>query len=183
MRDYKSILVKWLALNESDEEIRKKLLGFLHEEVKKGFDVLTRIAIQELERTIGDKVYLDKVKDTLEMLLAFSAYGGYMLYLVENNLDPEKLALNKKEETNKLGAEWVQNYDKDQCKSLLLTIDPIISMFMEKGKQGRMNHLFLLFPDSMKLPYKDMAQIDTFLNWIAHQGYIFGILENNLSKK
>ena len=180
MKDYKSILVKWLALNESDEETRKKLLSYLHEEVKKGLDVLTRIAINELERTLENKEFFLKIKDTVEGLVAFSAYGGYMLYLVENRIDPEKADLSHKKQTAKLGTTWTENYQKDQCKEFLLSIDPIISMFLEKGKQGRMNQLFLRFPECMAISYKDIGQIDTFLNWASHQGYIFGIIEQNL---
>ena len=62
MKDYKSILIKWLALNESGDETRKELFGYLHPEIKKGFDVITRIAEEELERNFSYLEFFRKIK-------------------------------------------------------------------------------------------------------------------------
>ncbi len=178
MKDYKDFLNKWSALSAGGKELRKRLLDRLHEEVKKSFDVITRITIEEISTRIGNKQYLEKTRSILEGLSAFSIFGGYLLYLVENNIDPEKVDLVQRESSKGIGRIWVSEQKKDSMKKMLTEIDPIISMFILKAKEGRMNQLFASFPETMQESYKDIALIDKFLNWAGHQGFLVGKIEN-----
>lgn len=179
--DYKSIWIKWVAMMQLDLKSRREMLALLHTEVTKGFDVVTKIAVEEIESNIADKEKLETCMEAIEEYIAFSVYGGYMLFLITHSIDPQTMNLLAQESTNGLGSEWVKNYDIDMNKSLLEKIDPILSLIMEKETQEKMNRLLVEFKDLAELKYKDMNLIEAFINWSAHQGYILGMLENELS--
>lgn len=164
-----------------DLKSRREMLALLHTEVTKGFDVVTKIAVEEIESNIADKEKLETCMEAIEEYIAFSVYGGYMLFLITHSIDPQTMNLLAQESTNGLGSEWVKNYDIDMNKSLLEKIDPILSLIMEKETQEKMNRLLVEFKDLAELKYKDMNLIEAFINWSAHQGYILGMLENELS--
>jgi len=179
--DYKSVWIKWAAMMQLDLKSRRELLALLHTEVTKGFDVITKIAAEEIEGNISDKDNLRTFMDAVEEYIAFSVYGGYMFFLITHSIDPQTMNLLAQESTNGLGSEWVKNYDADMNKSLLEKIDPILSLIMEKETQEKMNRLFVEFKDLAELKYKDMNLIEAFISWSAHQGFILGMLENDLS--
>lgn len=184
MKDYKSLYVKWLAFFQLPEKERIDIVNQLHDEVKKGFDVITRLAIEELESEISDKGLYQKIKAFLEGQIAFSVYGGYLLFLIDNGIDPEKAKLKERVETSMLGTEWMMYYESSLMnKGLVMNIDPISSLFLEKGTQGRLNLLFLQFPELMKITCKEANALEKFLNWGAHQGYILGMLEEKIKTK
>src|SRR3989338_198224 len=149
MTDYKATLVKWMALFQLDEKSRKEILDSLHPEIKKGFDIITKLAIEELEKQTDNKEFFKKAAETIETLLAFSVFSGYMLYLIENHIDPVKENLSQRESTKSLGTEWMMHYEVDQGNKLLSSIDPIISQMLQMGTGGWMNQLFLQFPECM----------------------------------
>ena len=179
--DYKSVWIKWVAMMQLELKSRREMLALLHTEVTKGFDVITKIAAEEIEGNISDKENLKTFMDAVEEYIAFSVYGGYMFFLITHSIDPQAINLLAQESTNGLGGEWVRNYDADMNKSLLEKIDPILSLIMEKETQEKMNRILVEFRDLAELKYKDMNIIETFINWSAHQGYILGMLENELS--
>ncbi len=179
--DYNSIWIKWVAMMQLDLKSRREMLASLHTEVTKGFDVVTKIAVEEIEGNISNQANLKIYMEAIEEYIAFSVYGGYMLFLITHNIDPQVMNLLAQESTNKLGSKWVKNYEIDMNKSLLEKIDPMFSLIMEKGTQEKMNMLLVEFEDLADLKYKEMNIIETFINWAAHQGYILGILENELA--
>lgn len=183
MKDYQSILIKWMALFDVDEKIRKEILDSLHEEVKKGFDVITKVALEELGVKFKDDTNFPRIKTIIESLLSFSVFGGYMLYLISMAVDPVIKQLYKNEKTVELGNVWMDNYQKDQGKSLMMKIDPIIAHFIEKMKDTRMNQLLLSYPEIIDLSYKKVSEIEKFLNWAGYQGIIIGLLEEKLNNK
>lgn len=180
MKDYKSILVKWMVLFQLPEKDRKEMLDALHPEIKKGFDIITKLAIEELEKQSSQKDFFQMTKDMVETFIAFSVFSGYMLYLIENHIDPVKETLSTRESTKSLGTEWMMHYEVDQGNKLLSSIDPIISQMMQMSTGGWMNQLFFRFPQCMDSPYKSVTDIEKFINWSAHQGYLFGLLEQQL---
>lgn len=180
MKDYKSTLVRWITLGQLSDKDRKEILDNLHPEIKKGFDIITKLAIEELEKQTDNKEFSNKAKDTIETLFAFSVFGGYMLFLIENHIDPAKETLSTRESTKSLGTEWMMHYEVDQGNKLLSSVDPIISQMMQTGTGGWMNQLFLRFPECMDYTYKTVSNVEKFINWSAHQGYLFGILEQQL---
>lgn len=180
MEDYKSIFVQWTGLLNQDIKSRKQFLEFLHLETQKGFDVIVRIAIEELEQQVTEKPLLEKIRQELETSFSVCVFSGYLLFLVSSEIDPKKENLVARSQTNELGSVWIQNYEKDQGKSLLLKIDPILSLFLEKTKQSEMNKIMYVFPEIIKSSYEQIGKIETFLNWAVHQGFILGILEQEL---
>lgn len=180
MKDYESIWTKWMELLSQDIKSRKQFLDYLHFETQKGFDVIVRIAIEELEQQILDKPLLEKIRADLEFSLSVCVFSGYILFLVSLEIDPKKENLVARSQTNELGNVWIQNYEKDQGKSLLLKIDPIFSLYLEKTKQSEMNKIMYAFPEIIKSSYEQIGKIETFINWAAHQGFILGILEQEL---
>lgn len=149
--------------------------------MKKGFDVITRISVEELESKISDKKFFEEVRKYLEQIISFAVFGGYLLYLVEHQIDPKIKELSKSKSTEGLGSRWMEEYEKDRGESMLTQIDPIIGLFIEKGKQSRLNQLAVFYPKIMEVTYKVMLEIDTFINWVSMQGYVFGLLETSLN--
>lgn len=182
MKDYKSIWIKWLVFFEAEPDLRKQLLDSLHDEVKKGFDVITRISTEELEHHLDAQIF-GRIKTLFEMLVSYSVFGGYMLNLIYSGIDPKEKKLFSFKETSLLGSTWMEHYQKDQGKSLLLGIDPLISLFLDGAKQSRMNQLLLSYPDLQTVPHKQIGVIDNFLSWSSHQGYILALLEQKLINK
>ena len=180
MRDCKSIWERWYTLINTDSA--KKTLDLLHLEVHKGFDVITQISIEELQNKLKKELF-DSIKEDLEMSLAICIWNGYALFLTDNNLDPVKDNFVARTETNELGNKWMENYTKDQSKELLMNIDPVLSMFLEKVMQNELNKLFYTKPEVADSPYKEVGHIENFYIWASHQGYILGLLENQLQKK
>src|SRR3989344_3803771 len=95
--NYKDIWVKWMAFLEQDLEFRNEILNNLHQEVKKGFDVLVKISLEELEANIGNKSGIfSKIKPMVEEKLAFSVWSGYSLFLIEQGIDPINAKLSQR---------------------------------------------------------------------------------------
>jgi len=130
-----------------------------------------------------DKDFWKEILSTIEALLSFSVWGGYMLFMIAKSIDPVKERLHEIKSSSDLGNKWIENYQKDQSKSLISEINPILSLFLEQGKQGRMNQLLLAHPEITKKSYKEIKQIEKFLYWAALQGYILGLLEIKLYKE
>ncbi len=180
MKDYVTIWTEWMKLLNKDVKSRKQFLDSLHFETQKGFDVIVRIATEELEQQVSDKHLLKKINEELEFSLSVCVLSGYLLFLVSLEIDPKKENLIARTQTNKLGNVWIENYDKDQGRSLLLKIDPILSLFLEKTKQSELNRMIYIFPEVIKFSYEQVGKIETFLSWASHQGFILGILEQEL---
>ncbi len=180
IKDYELIWTQWMQQLGQDIKSRKEFLDSLHFETQKGFDVIVRIATEELEVQVLDKQLLGKIRQELEFSLSVCVLSGYILFLVASEIDPKKENLVARTQTNELGNTWIKNYEKDQGRSLLLKIDHILSFFLEKTKQNELNRIIYVFPDVIKLSYEQFGKIETFLNWTAHQGFILGILEQEL---
>lgn len=181
MTDYKSVWVKWIAFLNMDLKFRKNFLESLHVEVTRGFDVVAKIGIEEIEANFDDKKMLGEIKSDVERILSVSVWAGYSLFLIHKGIDPEEKNLVASKKTNKLGQVWMENYERDQNKSLLTKIDPFISILIEKQTDLQMNMLFLNFPKIQRGPYFQISNIATYANWAAHQGYIFGMIEAELN--
>lgn len=182
MIDYTSVWIKFVAFFEIDEALRQKVINNLHDEVKKGFDVLTKVSMEELEHILPKELY-KAINNELEQILALSVFQGYVLFLISNNIDPEKNKLSVVKSTQEVGRAWMQEYEKDKAKSLIEEIDPVISMYLEKSKQARMNQLLSVHSEINDRSYKEISSIDKFINWILHQGYLLGYLERILNIK
>ncbi|MEN9328586.1 MAG: hypothetical protein RI947_1394 [Candidatus Parcubacteria bacterium] len=180
MKDYSTLWEDWATAVESTGEEKQKLIESVHDEVKAGIDAIVKAAAEELSKRLEGGYMKDEEQVTKEVL-AVTVWSGYLLYLTDNNIDAVKLKLNEVKATEELGSTWMEQYDKDQNKSLLMEIDPVISMFLEKLKQSKISYLLSKFPELMSKSYKRVSDSETFINWAAHQGYILGMLESKLS--
>lgn len=176
--DYKSAWIRWVTLYNSDLSERKKLLESLHPEVRKGFDIVVKIAYEEISTQVKD---LKVLKDDIEFGLSSLVFKGYLLFLVTQEIDPFESNLIANEKTNELGNLWMQNYEKDQDRSIIEKIDPIISIVMQNEKDNQFIILLKEHDDISKMPYSSIRLLELFYTWAIHQGFIFGMIENDLS--
>lgn len=180
MTDYKEIYIKWLAYFEIDENARLEIYNNFHEEIQKAFEIIVTIAIEELEHAMADKMFYQKIKSLLEEQFFIFMVAGYILYLITNKIDPDKENLKNRETTSGVGSEWMREYDKDQLKTLLEAIDPILQLFLYQQAENRMNYFFLHHPEIMHMSYKEVSKLEKIMKWTIGQGYIFGELEKKL---
>lgn len=180
MKDYKAIWQKWYTLLNTNAS--QQTLDSLHIEVRTAFDIISQVGLEELQHHLNQQ-FFEQIKNTLKLSLTLCIWNGYALFLVENNLDPIKDNFIAKEETNELGNEWMENYNKDKFKNAIMEIDPVLSMFLEKAIQNEMNKLIAEQPTVLNSSYKEIGHIENFYTWSCHQGFILGMLENKLQKK
>ncbi len=176
--NYKSAWTRWVALCSSDLSERKKLLENLHPEVRKGIDIVVRIAYEEISSQVKD---LKILQDDIELGLSSLVLKGYLFFLVTQEIDPFESNLIASNKTNELGNVWMENYEKDQGRSIIEKIDPIISIIMQNEKNNQFIMLLKEHDDISKMPYNNIRLFELFYSWAIHQGFIFGMIENNLS--
>jgi hypothetical protein len=182
-KNYEDIWKRWLLFLTVDIKKRKEILDAIHIEVKQGFDVVIKIAVEESEQQIENKVLFGEIKNFYEASLSLCVFYGYSLFLVDNHIDPIKENLLINSETNELGNRWMEEHEKDQHRELILKIDPILSLFLEKIKQDELNKMLVEYEMLRSASYRDVNMLDTFLNWSSHQGFILAMLEFSLIKK
>ncbi|MBD3362334.1 hypothetical protein GF362_01285 [Candidatus Dojkabacteria bacterium] len=180
MQNYENTFVKWMAFFQAKSNVRKKVVDSLHPEVRRGFTAIMRIAIEEIKARVENYSDFENIEEVLKQLLINSVFAGYMLFCIRNSKDPIELKLNENDSTTKIANIWIEKQKKDNCVELMKKIDPFMIMLIEKGKQARMNQITVSYPDIIKLPYKDVFELDRFFIWSSIQGYIFGMLEQNL---
>ncbi len=179
MKDYQALWIKWEAILSSDIKEQKDLLDSLNIEVKKGFDVIVRIASEELIAQTDKK--LESYKEDLEKNLAILAFSGYLLYLVQSSTDPKESNLVAKTSTSELGTTWMESFEKDKGIRYVEQIDPVFSLLLDSRKQSCIDSLMNEKKDLAQLPYQLIHMIELYFLWTAQQGYIFGIIEQELS--
>ena len=130
MRDYKAIWEKWQTLLSQNIKFRNEILTSLHIEVSKGFDVIVTVASEQLGLELKNTVNTTDLGSKIESHLAFLAFGGYMLFLISEGVDPIEKNLIARHETNELGNVWTKNQEKDNGISLIQKVDPIMAIFL-----------------------------------------------------
>jgi hypothetical protein len=179
MKDYQAIWIKWEALLSSDIKERKDLLDNLNIEVKKGFDVIVRIATEEIISQSNNKFV--NIKEELEKNLAILAFAGYLLYLVQSGTDPKEANLVAKTSTSELGTVWMESFEKDKGIGYVEQLDPVFSLLLDSRKQSCIDSLMNKEKELPQLSYQLIHMMELYFLWTAQQGYIFGIIENELS--
>jgi len=181
MKDYLSILIKWTALNESNILAQKELLNDLNIEITKGFDVITRITNEEVDSQTGER--FKNHANNMENVIAQLIFAGYKLFLIQGNIDPKEKNLIAETSTNVLGNVWMENFEKDQSKSLFEKIDPILSLMMEREVRNKLTAILQSDNTSDSTTYKVSFIIENLLVWAINQGYILGIIEHDLTNR
>jgi|GEM_PF-703941 len=179
--DYNELWTKLVVFFDAKPEERSNFVEKLHSEITSGFDTITKISMEEIEKKIQDAELFSQIQELVEAQLAFSVMTGYVAYLFVKDVDPEKEKFKDREKTGKIGEEWTKSQTKNQTKEYLKDIDFVVSMLLEKSTGGRINQILLNHPESKDTPYIDMALIETFLNWSAHQGFVLGLIEHDLN--
>jgi len=173
--DYNSIWIKWNALFNSEIYIQKNFIESIHIEVAKGFDIISKIATESIEsHSPSFKKHINSIGE----LTALLTIKGYALYLISHNIDPEKKNLIASKETGELGNRWMENQEKDQGLTLMTRIDPILSVLLHHESKSTLDNFLSNNSEFDKTPYSEISIANLFFGWAIHQGYIFGILEN-----
>jgi hypothetical protein len=180
MIDYKTIWSQWTNFFEKDFDVVKPIINSFHIEVQNGFNVITSLSLEQLDKSLNANIEFKKAREDIESALLFSVIGGYLLFLISTSIDPFKNKLRLNEKTSRLGEAWMNEYKKDQTLSYILKIEPIVSLFLEKGNQSRINILLIQDPRLWNVEYKNIKKIEQFINWASYQGYILGLLEQSL---
>lgn len=181
--DYTQLWDRWAALTMLSEDDRKSLLGKLHQEVISGVQALAGLAANEMA-TVLDEAKYDKKDAYIEAVSPVAALGaldGYLLALMERNINPQTAHLAGNDSVKGLGERWSTVYKKDQCASYLDAIDPIIMLLLQKIQELRVNQALSFHPEIVELPYKTAEKLHQYLGWCVHQGYVLGILEQELT--
>lgn len=177
---YNSVWLKWSLLNNQDIKERKDLISNLNVEVKKGFDVVVRIGFEEAVNQTGD--LLPPYKEYVEQSLALLVFAGYTLFLVANSSDPVAENLVAQTSTARLGEVWMESFEKDKGLSYVEKIDPILALLMEEEKNRHLLFITQQKEDIRNAPFEKVSHLGMYFSWAIQQGYIFGMIEQDLYK-
>lgn len=180
--NYTQLFDRWVALTTLSEKDRGDLLNNLHEEVVSGTQTLGALACSEMGRVLDEakyearNVYLEAVAP----VVAMAALDGYLLALIEREVNPQTEELAFRESTKGLGNKWSTQFQKDQSRSYIDKIDPILVMILQKIQELRINQALSFHREVIDLPYKVTEQLHQYIGWCVHQGYVLGVMEQEL---
>lgn len=182
MTDYKQLWDRWVALTTLSEDDRKNLLSRLHGEVISGVQALATLATDEMGKILDDAKYpqRDAYLEAIAPVAALGALDGYLFALMERGVNPQTASLATNERTNELGNRWSKAYEKDQNASYFDAGDPIVMLLLEKIQDLRINQALSFHDEIVELPYKVTEHLHQYLGWCVHQGYVFGVMEQEL---
>lgn len=179
MKDYVDIWTRWIAFLQSDLTTRKEVLDSLHLEVRQGFSIISKVSLEEVQHNFSNEGFFHTLESDLDTALQYAIWCGYTLFLMSEGIDPVEDNLISKSQTNELGNMWMEHYEKDKTNSLLVEIDPILSLFLQNVSQSQFNQLFV--GKKIDISYEKASQLIAFLQWTAYQGYVFGMIEKKLN--
>lgn len=178
MKDYSSIWLKWEALLASNQN--DTLLQKLNIEVRNGFDVIVRIADEELT-SISENTF-EKYNGTINEFLAHLIFDGYTLFLIQNPTDPDEKNLIASIKTSELGNKWMESFESDKGIGYVEKIDPMLALLLENRKGVILNNIFSLHKELFQIEYKFIQLLELYFRWTIQQGFIVGIIENELNE-
>ncbi len=181
--NYTELFERWVTLTTFSEDDRKKLIDRLHEGVVSTVQALAGLASSEMGRVL-DEVKFEKRDEYLQVVAPVAALGaldGYLLSLMVNGTNPETADLSKNDKVKELADVWRKQYEKDQNQSYLDKVDPIIGLFLGKITDLRVNQSLAFYPTIVDLPYKTTEKLHQYIGWAVHQGYVLGIIEQELT--
>lgn len=181
--DYKQLWDRWVALTLLSEEDRTDMVERLHEEVTSGVTALATLANAQVAKILADVKYekADEYLKAIAPVTALAALDGYFLSLMEHGVNPQTAALSSVSATKGLGERWNRGHKKDQNKSYITAIDPILVLMLERIYDLRVNQTLSFHPEIVNLAYKITEKIHQYLGWAVYQGYVIGVMERELS--
>ena len=181
--DYKQLWDRWVTLTLLSEEDRTEMVDHMHEEVTSGVTALATLANAQVANILTQATY-DKADEYLKAIApvsALAALDGYFLSLMERGINPQKADLATRVTTKGVGERWNRGHKKDQNKSYITNIDPVIVLMLERIYDLRVNQTLSFHPEIVELPYKVTEKIHQYLGWVVYQGYVIGVMEDELS--
>ena len=180
---YIQLFDRWVALTTLSEKDRGDLLNNLHEEVVSGTQTLASLACSEMGRVLDEVKYAARntYLEAVAPVVSMAALDGYLLSKIEQGVNPQEQKLALKESTNGLGNRWSAQFQNDQSRSYIDKIDPIVSMILQKMTELRINQTISFHKEIVDLPYKQVEQMHQYIGWCVHQGYVLGVVEQELS--
>ena len=170
---------RWIALTILSEEDRQDLVENLHEEITSGVTALATLANAQMGKMLNEAKY-EKAEDYLRAVApvtALAALDGYFLSLMERGINPQKERLAEKKLTVGLAKRWSQGHEKDQNRSYIDKIDPIIALLLERIYELPVNQILSFHPEIVEQPYKINEKLHQYIGWAVYQGYVLGVLE------
>ena len=181
--NYTQLFDRWVKLTTLSEKDRADLLQNLHEEVVSGTQTLAALSCSEMGRVLDEAKYeaRNTYLEAIAPVVAMAALDGYLLAKIEQGVNPQVEKLATRESTNGLGNRWSAQFQKDQSRSYIDKIDPIVSMLLQKITDLRINQAISFHKEVIDLPYKQVEQMHQYIGWCVHQGYVLGVVEQELS--
>lgn len=181
--NYTQLFDRWVALTTLSEKDREELLAHLHEEVVSGTQTLASLACSEMGRVLDEVNYKarDAYLEAVAPVVAMAALDGYLLSKIEQGVNPLTEQLSLKESTKGLGNRWSSQFQKDQSRSYIDKIDPIVGMILQKVNALRINQAISFYTGIIDLPYKTVENAHQYIGWCVYQGYVLGVVEQELS--
>jgi len=181
--NYLQFFDRWVALTTLSEKDRAELLNNLHEEVVSGTQTLASLACSEMGRVLDEVSYQarDIYLEAVAPVVSMAALDGYLLSKIELGINPQAEKLVLKESTNGLGNRWSAQFQSDQSRSYIDKIDPIVGMILQRIQDLRINQAISFYKDVIDLPYKTVEQMHQYIGWCVYQGYVLGVIEQELS--
>ena len=181
--NYIQLFDRWVALTTLSEKDRTDLLQNLHEEVVSGTQTLASLACSEMGRVLDEAKYeaRNAYLEAIAPVVSMAALDGYLLSKIELGVNPQEEKLALRESTKGLGNRWSTQFQSDQSRSYIDKIDPIVGMLLQRIQDLRINQAISFYKDVIDLPYKAVEQVHQYIGWCVYQGYVLGVVEQELS--
>lgn len=177
--DYLTLWDRWIALSALPEKDRSTLMDKLSKNVTKATQTLAILSAAEIKQQF-EKIAYKEWNTYLEIvtpLLMLGALDGYLLSLMAKGENPMTNNTKSEKSSDNLSDSWAALYQKDQCKSYVEQIDPIVSLLLQKIQELRVNQILALYPEIIKLPYEVTERLNQYVGWSVQQGYVLGLIE------
>ena len=175
--DWEQLLQKWIILFELKADERKELYDSLHDQTRTALGLIAHSAQEKALIYMKPPVTDAQLNEWLISSTSLQAWGGYMLYLMHNFIDPVEQKIGTKLHDTAIDTAWFAEYEKNMCHDYVDAIHPIITLFLDKATSIRTEQFLLHHSTFYKKEYKLVANIRNYLGWAAVQGYVIGMLE------
>lgn len=176
--DYLELWNRWVALTTLPEKDRNTMMGKLSDDVTKAAQTLTVLTLAEMKNQLEKNRYKE-LNTYLEVVTPIATLGildGYLLSLIVHGKNPMINDIGENITKDSISDRWITKYEKDKCKEYVDQIDPIVSLFLQKIQELRINQILTMHPEIIKQPYEITERLNQYLGWAIQQGYILSII-------
>lgn len=182
LMDYLELWNRWVELTTLSEKDRATMMDNLSENVTKASQALAMLSAAEMKQQLEKHGYKEwnTYLETATPILMLGTLDGYLLSLMVQGNNPLNINEKSIKTSDNLSDRWQEVYQKDQGRSYTEQIDPIISLFLQKIQELRVNQILALHPDIIKLPYETTERLTQYIGWSIRQGYVLGLLQEKI---